>query len=183
MRLPALLLAAALTAAPALAQTPAPAPPKKPDGLPLAFKAGDGAARGTGVLTAGPKGVLVHLELTGLTPGWHAIHFHAVADCSDAKLEKSGAHVQHGGKAPHGLLNPDGNDAGDLPNIWADADGKVKAEVFSTFVSADKASAGRANLMDQDGSALIVHANLDDYVSQPIGGAGARVACAPIMQP
>lgn len=180
MRPPALLLllAAACVAAPALAQAPA-----RPDGLPLVFKSGEGAARGTGTLTGAPRGVLVRLELTGLTPGWHAIHFHQTADCTDAKLEKSGAHVQHGGKKPHGLLNPAGPDAGDLPNVWADARGEAHAEVFSALVAADKAGEGRAALMDTDGSALIVHASPDDGVSQPIGGAGARVACALITQP
>lgn len=169
---PALLFAAvALAAAPALAQT-APSP------VPLTFNGGDGKPRGTGVLTPAPKGVLVRLELTGLTPGWHAIHFHAVADCSDPKLAKSGAHIMPMGvKTPHGLLNPDGPDAGDLPNVWASEDGKVHAEVFSTFVTA-KGSPTSTALMDADGSALIVHANPDDGITQPIGGAGDRVACA-----
>ena len=180
MRLPLLLALAAMTAAPALAQS---APPPRPDGLPLSFKAGDGASRGSGTLTPGPRGVLLRLELTGLTPGWHAIHFHQTADCSDPGLQKSGSHVQHGGKSPHGLLNPGGPDAGDLPNVWADARGAAHAEVFSMRVAAGGADASRANLMDQDGSALIVHASPDDGVTQPIGGAGARVACALITQP
>lgn len=182
----AALAAAALAAAvaPALAQAPAAAPaPKRPDGLPLVFKSGEGQPRGTGTLTAGPHGVVVRLELTGLTPGWHAVHFHQTADCSDPGLQKSGAHVQHGEKAPHGFLNPGGPDAGDLPNVWADAKGEVHAEVASTRVAADKADRERANLMDTDGSALIVHASPDDGISQPIGGAGARVACALITQP
>ena len=190
MRLPlrfAMLAFALGAAAPALAQAPPAAPPaaapKRPDGLPLVFKSGAGEPRGTGVLTPGSKGVLIRLELTGLAPGWHAVHFHQTADCSDAGLQKSGAHVQHAAKTAHGLLNADGPDAGDLPNVWADAKGETHAEVFSTQVAADKAAAGRANLMDQDGSALIVHANADDGVSQPIGGAGARVACALIVQP
>ena len=187
MRLAAALLL--LAASPSMAQAPAPAAPasavapRRPEGLPLVFKSGTGEPRGTGVLTSGAKGVLVRLELTGLTPGWHAIHFHAVADCSDPALQKSGSHLQHTmDKTPHGLLNPDGPDAGDLPNVWADARGEAHAEVWSTAASTgpDKT---RANLLDQDGSALIVHANLDDYVSQPIGGAGARVACALIVQP
>ena len=169
MRAAPFLLAAALAAAPAFAQT---AP------VALTFNAGDGKPRGTGTLTPAPKGVLVRLELTGLTPGWHAIHFHAVADCSDPKLTKSGAHIMPMGvKTPHGLLNPDGPDAGDLPNVWAGEDGKVHAEVFSTFVTA-KGGATSTALMDADGSALIVHANADDGITQPIGGAGDRVACA-----
>ena len=198
MRLPVALLCASapvvalvMTTQPALSQ-PSPATasapaaasaPKRPEGLPLVFKSGAGEPRGTGTLTAGPRGVLVRLELTGLTPGWHALHFHAVADCSDPALQKAGAHVQHPmGKVPHGFLNPGGPDAGDLPNVWADARGEAHAEVWSTAVSTapDKA---RANLLDADGSSLIVHAAADDAFTQPIGGAGARVACALIAQP
>jgi superoxide dismutase, Cu-Zn family len=187
VRLAPALAAALLLAAPAMAQAPA-APasapaPKRPDGLPLVFKSGEGQARGTGTLTAGPRGVIVRLELTGLTPGWHAVHFHQTADCTDPGLQKSGGHVQHGDKRPHGILNPGGPDAGDLPNVWADGKGEVHAEVASTRVAADKADKERANLMDADGSALIVHANADDGISQPIGGAGGRVACALITQP
>ena len=176
-----LALIGALIAAPVLAQAPAATQPK-PNGLPLVFKSGEGAPRGTGMLTPGAKGVVVRLELTGLSPGWHAIHVHQTADCSDPKLEKSGSHVQHAAKVPHGLLNPAGPDDGDLPNVWADGEGKVRAEVYSTAVATGAAD-GRANLLDADGSALIVHANVDDFVSQPIGGAGARVACALIVQP
>ena len=195
MRLPVALLCASapvaaliMTTRPALSQpapaaAPAAAAAKRPEGLPLVFKSGAGEPRGTGVLTAGPRGVLVRLELSGLSPGWHAVHFHTVADCSDPALQKSGAHVQHpAGKTPHGFLNADGPDAGDLPNVWADAKGEAHAEVWSTAVSAgpDKT---RANLLDADGSALIVHANADDAFTQPIGGAGGRVACALIVQP
>ena len=169
-----LLIAAALAiSASAFAQTP-------PETVALTFNGGDGKPKGTGQLTAAPKGVLLRLSLTGLTPGWHAIHFHSVADCSDPKLQKSGAHVMPMGvKTPHGLLNPAGPDAGDLPNVWAADDGTVHAEVFSPFVSL-KGGGSTTALEDADGSALIVHASPDDGLTQPIGGAGDRVACAMI---
>ncbi len=117
----------------------------------------------------------VQVNAGGLTPGWHAIHFHAVGECGDtAKFEASKAHVNHG-KAKHGLLNPDGPDEGDLPNVFANQDGSVNAEVSSRTLLD-----GAKGLRDKDGSALIVHANPDDHHSQPIGGAGARVGCAVI---
>ena len=62
---------------------------------------------------------------------------------------------------------------------YAAADGTVQAEVFSTYVSLT-GKAGREALQDKDGSALVIHANADDHMAQPIGGAGARVACAEI---
>ena len=131
-------------------------------------------------LSEGPTGVLMRLELTGLTPGWHAIHFHEKADCSDAAFASAGAHINHMEmKKPHGLLNPQGPDMGDLPNVYVAADGTAHAEVFSALVSL-KGAGDRPALQDADGSALVVHASPDDGVTQPIGGAGARVACAAI---
>ena len=124
-------------------------------------------------LTPAPKGVLLRVAATGLTPGWHAIHFHSVGDCSDgaAGFKKSGGHVHEGGPIVHGLLNARANDEGDLTNIHADANGRATADIFSSLVTADK-------LMDADGSAVVIHAKPDDYATQPIGGAGDRVACA-----
>lgn len=142
----------------------------------------NGTAEGVGgqvTLTDAPKGVIVRVEAHGLKPGWHAIHFHEKADCSDAMFKSAGSHVHMMTPAVHGLLNPAGNDFGDLPNLFAASDGTATAEFFSLFVAL-QAGTARANLLDTDGSALVIHANADDYVTQPIGGAGERVACAEI---
>jgi len=146
--------------------------------LSAAFEGSGGEDRGTAALSEGPSGVLVRLELKGLTPGWHAVHFHAKGDCSDPAFQSAGGHINHMPDAkPHGLLNPQGPDFGDLPNVWAGADGAVHAQVFSALVSFG-GEGGRPALKDADGSALVVHAGPDDFTTQPIGGAGARVACA-----
>jgi len=142
--------------------------------------AGAAGETGSATLREGPSGVLLHVELAGLTPGWHAMHFHEKGDCSDPKFVSAGAHINHAApKSPHGLLNPQGPDFGDLPNIYVGADGKAQAEAFSALVSLSGAG-GRPALLDADGSAVVVHASPDDYSSQPIGGAGARIACAVI---
>jgi Cu-Zn family superoxide dismutase len=78
----------------------------------------------------------------------------------------------------HGLLNSDGPDSGDLPNIYAAADGSVNAELSSESVILT----GEDGLLDGDGSALVIHANEDDHASQPIGNAGPRIACAAIKK-
>jgi len=144
------------------------------------LKDGQGKALGSVALTAAPKGVLVKIEAKGLTPGWHGAHFHEKGDCSDAKFQKSGGHV-HGSKPlVHGLLNPEASDSGDLPNLYVDKDGNVTVELYSTLVSLGAASDGRPDLLDADGSAIVIHAKPDDYTTQPIGGAGDRVACAVI---
>jgi Cu-Zn family superoxide dismutase len=139
-------------------------------------KAADGKALGTATLTEAPHGVLLRVELKGLTPGWHGLHFHEKGDCGTPDFKSAGAHVHTTANVMHGLLNPDGNDNGDLPNLFAGADGSATTELFSPLVSL-KGAGGRPALLDADGSALVVHASPDDYKTQPIGGAGARVAC------
>ncbi|MFN3522373.1 MAG: superoxide dismutase[Cu-Zn] [Phenylobacterium sp.] len=134
---------------------------------------------GTLKVTEAPKGVMLHLEVQGLTPGWHGLHFHEKGDCSKSDFTSAGTHVHTQPSIVHGLLNPDANDSGDLPNLYVGADGKGMVEIFSPFVSVGGAG-GRPALLDADGSAVIIHASPDDYMTQPIGGAGARVACAAI---
>lgn len=138
-----------------------------------------GEAIGTATLTEAPKGVLMRLEVSGLTPGWHGLHFHEKGDCSKSDFTSAGGHVHTEASMVHGLLNPDANEAGDLPNLYVGADGKGVVELFSTYVSFDGQS-GRAALMDEDGAAVVIHAAPDDHKTQPIGGAGARVACGVI---
>ncbi|WEK39891.1 MAG: superoxide dismutase family protein [Candidatus Brevundimonas colombiensis] len=136
-----------------------------------------GANIGRVDLRQGPTGLLIKIEASGLTPGWHGIHIHATGECA-APFTSSGAHINHGEpKQPHGLLNPAGPDDGDLPNIYAGADGKVNAELFTTRARISSEGPGQW-LWDADGSAIIIHANPDDHTTQPIGGAGDRVACA-----
>jgi Cu-Zn family superoxide dismutase len=138
-----------------------------------------GAARGTVTVTPAPHGVILRVEATGLTPGWHGMHFHEKGACSDAKFASAGAHVHAATPVTHGFLNANANDAGDLPNIHAGQDGSATAEFYSTLVSMT-GEGGRPALLDADGAALVIHANPDDYSTQPIGGAGDRVACGVI---
>jgi len=141
------------------------------------LKGANGATIGQVTVTPAPNGVLLRVEAKGLTPGWHGMHFHEKADCSDATFKNAGAHVHAKTPLVHGLFNADANDAGDLPNLFVGADGSVTVELYSTLVSLSGEDA-RPALLDADGSALVIHASPDDYKSQPIGGAGARVGCA-----
>ena len=136
-----------------------------------------GANIGRVDLRQGPTGLVIRVEASGLTPGWHGIHIHATGACA-APSTSSGGHINHSEpKAPHGLLNAQGPDDGDLPNVYAGADGKVNAELFTTRARISSDGPGQW-LWDEDGSAIIIHANPDDHSTQPIGGAGDRVACA-----
>jgi Cu-Zn family superoxide dismutase len=139
----------------------------------------EGAAAGTAVLRQGSTGIVIRVEATGLTPGWHGLHLHAVGQCQ-TPFESAGAHIQHGGqKVPHGYLNVQGPDSGDLPNLYVGADGRGFAEVFTTAAGLNQGGPGE-HLLDADGSSILIHANADDHSTQPIGGAGDRVLCGVI---
>ncbi len=126
-----------------------------------------------------PSGVLLGVDARGLPAGWHGMHFHEKGDCSDAAFKAAGAHVHSVKPVVHGFMVEGANDAGDLPNLHVDAKGKAVVELHSTLASL-KGAEGRPALLDNDGSALVIHANPDDYTTQPIGGAGDRIACAVI---
>ena len=130
-----------------------------------------GATAGSALFRPGPKGLVLRIQASGLEPGWHGVHLHGTGSCDAADGFKSaGDHAGHAEGTAHGLLNPGGPEAGDLPNIFAAADGTAKAEFYLSGATLD-------SLLDADGTALIIHAGEDDHTSQPIGGAGIRVSC------
>ncbi len=136
-----------------------------------------GAQIGRAQFTPSPHGVLIRIlvEPGGLPPGWHGVHLHMTGTCADtASFEASGDHVAHA-ETSHGLLYEYGPEAGDLPNLSAHSDGSAAAEMFSNLITLSE-------LQDADGSALIIHAQPDDHLSQPIGGAGDRIACAALTR-
>ncbi len=128
----------------------------------------EGEPIGSVVMQQGSGGFLVTVMLEGIEPGPHGIHIHSVGTCTP-DFKASGGHINVDNRQ-HGLLNPAGPDNGDLPNIYAAADGTVQAELFTTLVDPDL-------LMDDDGSAIVIHENRDDHNAQPIGGSGGRIAC------
>lgn len=144
-----------------------------------------GATIGNILFIESPRGgVLMRVDVSGLPQGWHGIHLHQVGDCSDtdAGFKASGSHVDPDDNA-HGLLNEDGSERADIPNIYAGPDGRATAEIYRTglslYPSEENATLNNAfPLLDEDGFAVIIHENRDDHRSQPIGGAGGRIACA-----
>ena len=138
----------------------------------------DGDVIGKATFEQTPHGVLMYVEVAGLPPGPHGIHLHAAGACTPDFKAATG-HINPDG-VPHGLRNPDGPDHGDLPNLYVAADGSARAEFFTVLVSV---TGGRMPaLLDEDGSAVIIHENPDDHLTQPIGGAGGRIACGVIMK-
>ena len=166
MRGPRLLLAASLAAI-ALA-----APAAAADKAIAVLKDAQGTEVGRATLTTTPSGVLISLDLTALPPGDHAFHIHAVGKCEPPKFESAGPHFNPD-STKHGLMNPEGPHAGDMPNLHVPQDGTLKVEVLNPTVTLSAESA----LLDDDGSALVIHAGADDYLTDPAGNAGDRIAC------
>ena len=127
-------------------------------------------------LTATPSGVLISLDLTAVPAGEHAFHIHAVGKCEPPDFKSAGPHFNPDEKK-HGLMIPEGPHAGDMPNLYVPSDGKLHVEMLDQMVTLDE----KAGLLDQDGSALVIHAGVDDYVSDPAGNAGDRLACGVVI--
>ncbi len=125
------------------------------------------------------EGVEISLTVQNLKPGPRGMHLHEKGNCDDIiSFQNSGGHIMHQEK-PHGLHHPEGPDGGDLPNLDVREDGTASLTLVTPRVSLYE-HATLPFLLDEDGSALIIHAEKDDQMTQPIGGAGARVACGAI---
>ncbi|WP_217586323.1 superoxide dismutase family protein [Lentibacillus saliphilus] len=132
---------------------------------------------GSAVLTQKPDGVLIQLEATDLPPGKHGFHIHEKGVCEPPTFETAGGHFNPT-NAKHGFDDPEGPHAGDLLNIEVDEDGTVSTETLANMVTLK--SGQKNSLLDGEGTALMIHSKPDDYVSQPSGDAGERIACAVI---
>ena len=127
------------------------------------------------------KIVHVEVQLTGMPPGAHGIHFHMTGQCdgsSSTPFATAGSHFNPLGRQ-HGLDNPAGPHAGDAPNFTANADGTAPDSFTTDRVSLKE---GSTSLFDDDGSAIVIHAAADDQTSQPAGNSGARIACGVVKR-
>jgi len=142
------------------------------------LKDAQGKTLGEATLRDSPGGVLVKLDLQGVPPGTHAFHIHTVGKCDAPDFMTAGGHFNPT-TMKHGLLATGGPHAGDMPNVFVPADGKLSVEVLDANVTL---AAGPKSVFDADGSALMLHAAADDYTSDPAGNAGARLACGVVTR-
>ena len=165
------LLFAALLAVPAMAKPRAVAHLKGLDGKPV----------GTVTLLAVNRGVLIQFDLSDLPPGAHGVHLHVSGNCDPKTGFTSAGPILSVGAVTkrHGFLAEGGPLAGDLPNQFAGADGRLHAETLAPGFSLGN---GKRSIFDKDGVAIIVDQRGDDYRSQPMGESGARIACGVVIR-
>lgn len=117
-------------------------------------------------------GLRVDAQVAGLTPGEHGFHVHEAGDCSAPDASSAKGHFNPGGKA-HGHHAGSERHGGDMPNLVANAAGDAR---FSAVVEGLSLS-GATGVV---GRSVVIHADPDDYKSQPAGNSGKRVACGVI---
>ena len=132
----------------------------------------EGASIGTVTMRQEGKTISLDLTVEGIGPGEHAFHLHTTGSCDAPDFISAGGHLNPFDKS-HGRLNENGKHLGDLPNITI-ADGASFAETFTFEQDAEKIV---PEIFDEDGTAVMIHAGPDDYMTDPAGAAGPRIAC------
>jgi len=135
-----------------------------------------GKAVGTVTFKQTAAGVKISLKATGLPAGIHAFHIHTAGQCEAPDFKSAGGHFNPEHKQ-HGLKNPEGAHAGDMPNITVGANGKGKATVVNKGVTLGE---GDNSLFHEGGTAIVIHEKADDEMGDPAGNAGSRIACGVI---
>jgi len=137
------------------------------------LRTANGAPAGTVLVLAAGDELTINLVALGLPSGTHGVHLHMVGSCEAPAFASAGGHLNPHGMQ-HGTSNPAGSHLGDLPNLVIDSQGSgtLSAKLHETRTAAE------AELFDGDGTALVVHADPDDYKTDPSGKSGTRIACA-----
>ena len=133
---------------------------------------GSGVPAGTAQLLGSGTELNVTIALAGLAPGVHGVHLHMVGSCEGPAFASAGGHLNPHGRQ-HGSDNPAGAHLGDLPNVTIGAGGTGTVSAALSDMRAEALAA----IFDGDGTAVVVHAQPDDYRTDPSGASGDRVAC------
>ena len=148
-------------------------------GAPMALVGANGQTIGTVRAWQTAGGITFRVDATGLPHGVHGIHVHAVGRCDAPEFTSAGPHWNPANRK-HGTSNPQGPHAGDLPNVEVSANGVLGQAVTLANAWLTGPAGAPDVLLDADGAALVLHATADDYVTDPSGNSGARIACAVI---
>jgi len=131
---------------------------------------------GTAQIRPSGSGVRIDVKVSQLTPGTHGIHVHNVGKCEGPAFASAGPHFNPTSKH-HGKDNPEGPHAGDLLMLKVGADGTGKASLLDPNATLGD---GSNSIFHDGGTSLVIHADPDDYKTDPAGNSGARIACGVI---
>jgi len=137
----------------------------------------EGNTAGNAALKRNDDTLFIELELSSLEPGTKAFHLHSVGKCDAPDFKSAGGHLNPHGKS-HGKQSAGGQHLGDLPNVKIPESGSIKILIDLD----DQTTFPLSTIDDDDGTAVMVHAGPDDYLSDPSGAAGPRIACG-VLKP
>ena len=137
-----------------------------------------GEVVGLATFTEGINGVMVVAHVHKIEPGFHGFHIHETGKCTPPDFKSAGDHFNPF-EAQHGLRDPDGRHAGDLPNLLVSPDGTGSIVTYAPLVILGE---GKQSLFHPEGTALVIHAKPGDLKTDPAGDAGNRVACGRIIK-
>lgn len=157
------------------------APVESASGPPAALIGSSGQPIGIVRAWQTAEGVSFRIDARGLPHGVHGLHVHGVGRCDPPDFASAGGHWNPSARK-HGMNNPAGPHAGDLPNVEVAANGVLGTTVTLPGASLVGGTGAGGALIDADGAALVIHATADDYVTDPSGNSGARIACA-VLRP
>ena len=132
----------------------------------------NGLPAGTAQLYSDGVGLRLAVAATGFAPGAHGYHLHAVGTCEGPDFVSAGGHLNPANRK-HGSLAANGAHLGDLPNLQVGPNGNGA----STEALPGNRDTLLAEIFDPDGTAVVIHADTDDYRTDPSGNAGKRLAC------
>jgi len=118
------------------------------------LKGRDGKSIGMATFREVSGGVVIDVDVKGLTPGLHAVHVHTIGKCEGPAFTSAGGHFNPAQKK-HGLRSAEGPHAGDMPNMYIAKDGTGRFEVLADNITL---KTGDRSVFDADGSALVIHA-------------------------
>ena len=165
----AMLLSACATGAPQAATDPL---------AKTVLRDAGGAESGTIEIARDGAGLLLIARVAGMAPGKAlGAHLHTVGTCAAPDFASAGPHLNPGARQ-HGSANPAGSHLGDLPNLQI---GPAGSGMLAVRLPGEP-EAVLSQLFDGDGTAVVIHAQADDYRTDPSGNSGTRIACGALIR-
>lgn len=149
------------------------------DPVAIIIRNAKGEQVGNATLSEVPNGVRIQMELNNLPPGPKAFHIHEKGLCTPPDFKSAGSHFAPDRKV-HGFKSKGGPHAGDMENVMVKDDGTAQIDIINPMVTI---RAGKNSIVSAEGTSLVIHAQKDDYRTQPAGNAGDRIACGEIKSP